>query len=278
VEGCCPTLCSSSAVSDCVRLTVHVKPRLRREVARQRAERIDGRVALQPRRVPRAWTGHRCEAHRAEDSGLDDGSRRERRGASGAVCAPSPPSPPACIQRLTSRSTHPSSGVYIRPAWLPRGGPTLLFFLVPQLTLLTHACDAQVLKYKLGQEYQAHFDYFFHEEGTANGGNRMATVLLYLNTPDEGGETVFPIATPPKVLPRSSCVAECLTCMYAASHTQRLLTPLAPAHCVGVRGEAAHPWNATLRRMEWLRFVDTHGTGRARARLGGSEIGADVAG
>jgi len=90
-----------------------------------------------------------------------------------------------------------------------------------------------VLKYKLGQEYQAHFDYFFHDEGTANGGNRMATVLLYLNTPDEGGETVFPIATPPKVPPRSPCVAGCLTRMHAPSHThhficgRRLLTPLA---------------------------------------------------
>jgi len=56
----------------------------------------------------------------------------------------------------------------------------------------------QVLKYKEGQEYQAHFDYFFHAGGVENGGNRMATVLLYLNTPEEGGETVFPIAKKPR--------------------------------------------------------------------------------
>lgn len=56
-----------------------------------------------------------------------------------------------------------------------------------------------MLKYKEGQEYQAHFDYFFHAGGVENGGNRMATVLLYLNTPEEGGETVFPIAKKPRV-------------------------------------------------------------------------------
>jgi hypothetical protein len=33
-------------------------------------------------------------------------------------------------------------------------------------------------------------DYFFHKEGTANGGNRYATVLTYLADVEEGGETV----------------------------------------------------------------------------------------
>jgi prolyl 4-hydroxylase len=35
-------------------------------------------------------------------------------------------------------------------------------------------------------------DYFFHKEGTANGGNRFLTVLMYLNDVEEGGETCFP--------------------------------------------------------------------------------------
>ena len=38
----------------------------------------------------------------------------------------------------------------------------------------------------------AHWDYFFHKEGTTNGGNRYATVLMYLVDTEEGGETVFP--------------------------------------------------------------------------------------
>ncbi len=35
------------------------------------------------------------------------------------------------------------------------------------------------------QEYKAHWDYFFHKEGISNGGNRYATVLMYLATTEE---------------------------------------------------------------------------------------------
>ena len=35
------------------------------------------------------------------------------------------------------------------------------------------------------------------EEGTRNGGNRYATVLMYLATTEEGGETVFPNVAAP---------------------------------------------------------------------------------
>lgn len=50
----------------------------------------------------------------------------------------------------------------------------------------------QVLKYQKEQKYDAHWDYFFHKDGVSNGGNRYATVLMYLATTEEGGETVFP--------------------------------------------------------------------------------------
>lgn len=58
-----------------------------------------------------------------------------------------------------------------------------------------HGEAIQVLRYELGQEYRAHFDYFFHKQGMAN--NRVATVLLYLSDVEEGGETVFPNAPAP---------------------------------------------------------------------------------
>jgi len=53
----------------------------------------------------------------------------------------------------------------------------------------------QVLHYEVGQKYEAHFDYFHDGFNTANGGQRVATVLMYLSDVEEGGETVFPSGT-----------------------------------------------------------------------------------
>lgn len=57
----------------------------------------------------------------------------------------------------------------------------------------------QILRYEKGQEYRPHFDYFPENlEGSAvhlkNGGQRIATFLMYLNTPESGGATIFPDA------------------------------------------------------------------------------------
>jgi len=52
----------------------------------------------------------------------------------------------------------------------------------------------QVLHYEVGQKYEPHFDYFLDDFNTKNGGQRMATVLMYLSDVEEGGETVFPAA------------------------------------------------------------------------------------
>lgn len=57
----------------------------------------------------------------------------------------------------------------------------------------------QVLHYDAGAEYQPHYDYFDPaHSGTPNilarGGQRVATIVMYLNTPVSGGGTVFPDA------------------------------------------------------------------------------------
>ncbi|XP_010539828.1 PREDICTED: probable prolyl 4-hydroxylase 3 isoform X1 [Tarenaya hassleriana] len=52
----------------------------------------------------------------------------------------------------------------------------------------------QVLHYEEGQKYEPHYDYFVDEFNTKNGGQRMATMLMYLSDVEEGGETVFPAA------------------------------------------------------------------------------------
>ena len=52
----------------------------------------------------------------------------------------------------------------------------------------------QVLHYGLSEKYGAHMDTFFDARhiGEENGGQRAATALMFLNEPEEGGETVFP--------------------------------------------------------------------------------------
>uniref|UniRef100_A0A2P2L9H0 procollagen-proline 4-dioxygenase n=3 Tax=Rhizophora mucronata TaxID=61149 RepID=A0A2P2L9H0_RHIMU len=57
-----------------------------------------------------------------------------------------------------------------------------------------HGEGLQVLHYEVGQKYEPHYDYFSDEFNTKNGGQRIATVLMYLSDVEEGGETVFPAA------------------------------------------------------------------------------------
>ena len=55
----------------------------------------------------------------------------------------------------------------------------------------------QVLRYRAGAEYQPHYDYFDPRHASSKailerGGQRVATIVMYLNTPARGGATVFP--------------------------------------------------------------------------------------
>ena len=55
----------------------------------------------------------------------------------------------------------------------------------------------QILRYRPGAEYKPHHDFFDPQHsGTATvlkrGGQRVGTLVMYLNTPEAGGATVFP--------------------------------------------------------------------------------------
>jgi prolyl 4-hydroxylase len=55
----------------------------------------------------------------------------------------------------------------------------------------------QVLRYRPGAEYLPHYDYFDPRHASTpailqRGGQRVATLVMYLNTPAAGGATVFP--------------------------------------------------------------------------------------
>ncbi|MFC5580520.1 2OG-Fe(II) oxygenase [Rhodanobacter terrae] len=62
---------------------------------------------------------------------------------------------------------------------------------------VNHGEGTQILHYLPGQEYEPHFDWFDPDQPgygaiTAVGGQRIASVVMYLNTPELGGGTAFP--------------------------------------------------------------------------------------
>lgn len=104
----------------------------------------------------------------------------------------------------------------------------------------------QILHYSLNAEYKPHFDYFDQETtgGSTHfnrGGQRVATILMYLNTPEEGGETIFPTADI-KVKPVKGNAVLFYNCKPDGSTDDRSLHGGAPV----LKGEK---WLAT----KWLR-------------------------
>ncbi|WP_148714985.1 2OG-Fe(II) oxygenase [Chitinolyticbacter meiyuanensis] len=55
----------------------------------------------------------------------------------------------------------------------------------------------QILNYQVGGEYKPHYDYFPPQDQGShvhlrNGGQRVSTLIMYLNDVEDGGETIFP--------------------------------------------------------------------------------------
>ncbi|KAJ4960438.1 hypothetical protein NE237_020348 [Protea cynaroides] len=73
----------------------------------------------------------------------------------------------------------------------------------------------QVLRYKHGEKYEPHFDYFFDKVNQEFGGHRVATVLMYLSNVEKGGETVFPDAESKIVQPKDDSWSDCAKNGYA---------------------------------------------------------------
>jgi len=82
----------------------------------------------------------------------------------------------------------------------------------------------QVLRYGIGAEYKPHFDYFPAEHKGSKvhiqkGGQRVATLIFYLNDVEAGGETVFPEISL-KVAPLKG------TAVYFSYYSQGQVNPL----------------------------------------------------
>jgi prolyl 4-hydroxylase len=70
---------------------------------------------------------------------------------------------------------------------------------IAELTSLPveHGEPIQILHYMPGAEYKPHYDYFDpklpgNEKVLSMGGQRIATLVMYLNDVESGGSTVFP--------------------------------------------------------------------------------------
>lgn len=108
-----------------------------------------------------------------------------------------------------SRVMDNSSGQYVNSAgrtssgtYFKIGENDLIEHIERKLSLATgypveNGEGLQVLRYEVGQEYKPHYD-FFNPNGVGIekqlSNNRVCTVLMYLNTPEDGGETTFPDA------------------------------------------------------------------------------------
>lgn len=92
-----------------------------------------------------------------------------------------------------------SNGMFFR-----RGETELIATIEARIARLTHwpvenGEGVQVLNYKVGAEYKPHYDYFDPAApGTPTilkrGGQRVGTLVMYLNNPEQGGGTTFPDA------------------------------------------------------------------------------------
>ena len=143
------------------------------------------------------------------------------------------------------------------------------FSMVPE----EHGEGVQILRYETGQKYEAHYDYF-HDKFNADpakGGQRVATMLMYLSDVEEGGETVFP-ASAEKPHAGSTAWSDCARrgvatkpragdalLFFSLDLEQQLDTASLHAGCPVIRGVK---WSAT----KWM-HVGAFGQ-EARARKG----------
>jgi prolyl 4-hydroxylase len=104
---------------------------------------------------------------------------------------------PGHVDQTTTKSRTNSA------AWLKRSSDPVVLTIENRIGFVTgtrteQGEDLQVLHYDVGQEFTPHHDYFdpliYPKSLSANGGHRMATLLIYLQSALAGGQTSFPRA------------------------------------------------------------------------------------
>lgn len=106
--------------------------------------------------------------------------------------------------RVVDEREHMVHAAHLRSndtAHLPAAESALVRHIEARIEQLTNwpsvCCETlQVQRYGKGQEYRPHNDFFdkgsaAHEAAMAHGGQRLATLILYLKEPEAGGATYF---------------------------------------------------------------------------------------
>ncbi|KAL6747374.1 hypothetical protein V8C86DRAFT_1333504 [Haematococcus lacustris] len=91
-----------------------------------------------------------------------------------------------------SQQVRTSTGCFLNAGADPDGVLAAVEAKIAAVTHLprSHGEAFNVLRYKLGQHYDSHMDTFDPKDFNVTS-QRIATFLIYLRSPEEGGETVF---------------------------------------------------------------------------------------
>ncbi|MBL4963932.1 prolyl hydroxylase family protein [Bacillus halotolerans] len=86
--------------------------------------------------------------------------------------------------------------------WLPHQSQAIVYQLSQRIAAIVdrpinHAEHLQIARYQIGGKFDVHSDCYdlntvAGREAAFQNGQRIVTAMLYLNTPDMGGETFFP--------------------------------------------------------------------------------------
>lgn len=133
--------------------------------------------------------------------------------------------------------------------------------------------NMQILHYGINENHAPYYDYYYEKSSMANGGNRVATVLMYLSTVAHGGETVFPDSELKDTQAKDETWSDCAGTGNAVKPVKGnalLLFNLHPnatmdesshhGSCVVLEGEK---WSAT----KWIRMRAFNTKGHVKASL-----------
>ncbi|PKI71367.1 hypothetical protein CRG98_008226 [Punica granatum] len=96
-----------------------------------------------------------------------------------------------------------SSGTFISASEDQTGTLDYIERKIARVTMIprTHGEAFNILRYKVGQKYDSHYDAFNPAEYGPQSSQRIASFLLYLSDVEKGGETVFPLENGLKINP-----------------------------------------------------------------------------